>query len=89
MAGLSNVPGWFAEYNSVLKKRMKFASLAGAAANTNIAVAGAAVKDTPVLAFNVTDGVPATSLPKVTSAGQMQFTYITTGKTIIVGYYVG
>jgi hypothetical protein len=63
--GLTNLSGWAIEYLEHLA-RSKFLRVAGANANTNIAVAGITTKDNVVLAFNETDG-DHTHVPAVTA----------------------
>ena len=58
--GLTNLSGWAVEYLEHLA-RSKFLRVAGANANTNIAVAGITTKDNVVLAYNETDGAHVTT----------------------------
>lgn len=61
--------------------------VAGAAANTDIAVAGLGATDhiQSVLAFDA--GVPSVVTPSVQAAGTIQFAVATTGKTLVVNFY--
>jgi hypothetical protein len=63
--------------------------LTGAAANTNIAVAGIATEDTIQSAILFTAGVPSdiTANAAITSAGNVQFTSDTSGKQVVLTYF--
>lgn len=63
--------------------------LSGAAANTNIAVAGIKTTDTLKSAILFDGGVPSDvlSATSITSAGNVRNTADTTGKKIVLTYY--
>ncbi len=63
--------------------------LDGAAANTNIAVAGIEVEDTIVSAIEFAAGVPAdrTAVATITSAGNIQINDDTSGNKVILTYF--
>lgn len=65
----------------------KLNAVAGAAANTNIALAGAKVGDTILSAVNLTDGVdiPLANI-SVTSAGNVRITTDTAAKKILIDW---
>jgi hypothetical protein len=71
--GLTNLSGWGVEYLEHLA-RSKFIRVAGANANTNIAISGITTKDNVVLCYNETDGdhvhVPADTA-KATGIGTL------------------
>lgn len=87
---LSTLPGWAFEFKTLLNPKMKYVQVAGVAANTNIAVANIKAADEILVCFNATTGlqVADAGFPKVTSAGNIQFTAVTTGSNFIVGYFV-
>jgi hypothetical protein len=62
--------------------------LAGAAANTNIAVAGIKTTDTIASAIMFAAGVPSLVTVNITSAGFVQSTTSTAGNTILLQYRV-
>lgn len=66
---------------------LKLKAVAGAAANTNIAVAGIATEDTIVGALEFTAGVPAEIPLTITSAGNVQSTTDTTGNVVVLLYF--
>jgi hypothetical protein len=84
MGSKFNQPGWAQQTNT-----QRLTAVAGAAANTNIALAAQGVtaklaKDT-IFAVCCTDGTAISELPKITSDGFMQFpVFVSTGKTLIV-----
>ncbi|SRR6266702_4860944 len=53
--GLPNVPGWAVDFITLIRPKLKIIRVAGAAAATNIAVAGIKVSDVPLVAYNETD----------------------------------
>lgn len=59
----------------------------GAAANTNMALAGIATEDTIVSAVAYTGGVPANATFTVYAAGQVRCAADMTGKTIVVFWF--
>lgn len=63
--------------------------VAGAGANTNIAIAGIKTTDTIQSCLEFAAGVPAnrTSVTSITSAGNIQLTASTTGSTLVVTYF--
>jgi hypothetical protein len=84
MGSRFNQPGWAQQIAN-----LRLTVVAGAAANTNIALAAQGVtaklaKDT-ILGAACTDGTAVTELPKITSDGFMQFpTFVSTAKTLII-----
>ena len=69
---------------------LKTVVVAGAAATTNIAIAGIKTTDTLKSAIAFTAGVPSDvkGTTTITSAGNIQNSGDTSGKTLIVEYYV-
>jgi len=63
--------------------------LTGAAANTNIAVAGIETEDTIVSAIEFEAGVPVdrTGVTSITSAGNIQINDVTTGNKVVLTYF--
>lgn len=69
---------------------LKFKTVTGAAAVTNIAIAGITTKATIVAAVNLTDLADVSELPAVTSAGNIRFpTANTSSKQLLIVYYAG
>lgn len=68
-------------------QRIKQVVVDGAAANTNIAVAGIATADVIVSAIEFASGVPTARVASVTSAGNIQVTTVTTGSKLLVTYF--
>lgn len=69
---------------------LKTSVVAGAAADTNIAIAGIATADQIQSVIQITAGVPSdlTSEAAITSAGNIQIdTTVTTGNTLIVNWW--
>lgn len=64
--------------------------LTGAAASTNIAVAGIKMTDTILSCIEYEAGVPVdrTSVTTITSAGNIQSTDASTGNKLVLMYYV-
>lgn len=69
---------------------LKQTVVAGAAADTDIAIAGIKVTDTILSVIEFAAGVPTdrTSVASITSAGNIQLTVDTTGDSLLVSYYV-
>lgn len=65
--------------------------ITGAAANTNMPVAGIKTTDTLVSAIAYASGVPSDVLStlSITSDGNVQSTAVQTGSKIVLGYVVG
>lgn len=84
---LYDLPGWAQHFDKQIRPKMKFLQVAGAAANTNIAVAGIKAADAILVCYNVTSAAHVTP-PVVTSAGNVQFPGITTGSNFVLGYFV-
>lgn len=61
--------------------------VAGAAANTNIAVAGLKVDDHVQSVVQYASGVPSVLTPSAQSAGNLQFASATTGNQLVVTFY--
>lgn len=63
--------------------------VAGAAANTNIAIAGIKTTDTLQSVLKFDAGVPSsvTGIASITSAGNIQLTADSAGKTLVVRYW--
>lgn len=70
-------------------QRPLVAVVAGAAADTNIAVSGIATDDVITEAIEFAAGVPTdrTATTSITSAGNIQCSVDTTGDTLVVRYY--
>jgi hypothetical protein len=81
--GLQNLPAW-----GVPLSRLKFKTVTGAAAATNIAIAGIKMTDHPVAAINLTDNADVAELFKVTSAGNIQFPTVSTSTKQVLCVYV-
>lgn len=67
-------------------RNLKQVIVAGANANTNIAISGIKSTDTIVAAIDITTPAILT-LPTVTSAGNIQFTGSTAAKNLIITYF--
>lgn len=67
---------------------LKFKTVAGAAAITNIAVAGIKMTDDILAAINLTDNADVAEKPAVTSAGNIQFPTVTTATKQVLIVYV-
>ena len=59
----------------------------GAAANTNIAIAGLKVDDHIQSVVQYTGGVPSVLTPSAQTAGNLQFAAVTTGNKLVVNFY--
>jgi len=67
---------------------IKFAKVAGASADTNIAISGIATEDVLISVIEFASGVPTdrTSTTSITSAGNIQCTVDTSSDHLIVHY---
>jgi hypothetical protein len=74
---------------SILKELQQLTEVVvdGAAANTNIAVAGILTEDTIVSAIAFASGVPSKVTASITSNGNIQVTSVTTGSKIVLTYF--
>lgn len=89
--GLTNVLGW-GNNLAALKAKVKWRSVTGAAAATNIAVPDIATKDTIVVCYNATDKAYTAAQPVPTSAGNVQFpagSATMATKTLVIGFIPG
>ena len=59
----------------------------GAAANTNIAVAGLGATDHVQSVVQYASGVPSVLTPSAQTAGNLQFASVTTGNKLVVTFY--
>lgn len=59
----------------------------GAAANTNIAVAGLGATDHVQSVLQFASGVPSKLTPSAQTAGNLQFAAATTGNKLVVNFY--
>lgn len=85
----TDLPGWIEHFDKQIRPKCKSIQVTGAAADTNIAVAGAKTSDTVVCVYNVTDSVMIDpKLAKFTTAANLQLKVTTATKTLHVLYFV-